>query len=283
MLKKLKHYKTNLQKVRDNYDQDAGSDKWLKFKDGKNKIRVLPPWSEEGMFYLKGGLHYGFSIGGRDRALACPVIGKRGKCPVCIAVAAAKDGGEDYKKFIDRVRVKIKYWVNVINRADKNAAVHMIGLSKKAWKLIAGPMNDEDDPVDATDPEEGFDMIIEKSGSGMMTRYEERMSPRPTPIGNDDWAENLHDLDKEVLEWMSYEEMAKILKSNYGDILSELGISFKTKKKVKDEEADEDAEDEDEDEEAEEKAPQRTTKTKKIKKKVKKSRPVDDDEDEDDE
>jgi hypothetical protein len=265
---KSKIFKSNLQKVKENYDKEGSGD-WWKPRDGKNVIRILPPWGEsaDGSFYLKGALHYGFSIGGRDRALACLEAGGRGKCPVCIVVEKAK-GNEDQEKFISRVRAKYKYWVNIIDRKSPDK-VMMYALSKKAWKLIAGPMADEDDPVDATDPDEGYDMIIEKEGSGMQTRYQERMRPKASTIGTDTWMDNLHDLDKEVFEWMTYAEMVKHLKSNFGDVLAELGIKFGGDTKKKDE-------DEDDDDEEEPKK-----KSKKVAPKAKKE--VKSDEDEDDE
>jgi hypothetical protein len=265
-------YRTNLAKVKKRYQEMGGDKNWFKPKVGKSRIRILPPWgpTAEGVFYLEGGLHYGFKIGGQDRAIPCKVVSNKGPCPICElhdALVATDD--EDYKGLISRIRVKKKFWVNVIEKDPKSGevkgeTVQMFGGNKKFIDAVMGAMDDED-YGDITDPTEGHDLIIERVGTTMTdTRYEYRVKPNPSPIGLEDWQNKMHKLDAEVLEWMSWDEMVSHLKANCGDALGELGIQFKTsgskplKKKLRKEEEEEEElpegdteEDEDEEEEEE--------------------------------
>jgi hypothetical protein len=255
-------HKTNLDKVRARYQEMGGDNKWFKAKPNTTTIiRIMPPWgpSADGSFFLTGGLHYGFSIGGRDRAIACKRVSGKGECPVCTLVDALRNSGDDeHKELGDRLRVRPKYWVNLIVRPKKEGEavdekVYMFGGNKKFIDALMSAMEDSDFG-DITDPEEGHDVKIKRTGAGMNdTRYEYMVRPRATPIGLDDWESKLPDLDSEVLEFMPYAEMVGHLKKNFAELLAELSLKFKgvkedekpKKKKRPIQEGEEDDDDED--------------------------------------
>jgi hypothetical protein len=271
-VKKTNSHKTNLEKVRARYAEMGGDNKWFKPKPNTTTVvRIMPPWGEsaDGSFFLTGGLHYGFSIGGRDRAIACKRISGKGECPVCALVGALRNSGdEEHKELGDRLRVRPKYWVNLIVRPKKEGEtpdekVYMFGGNKKFIDALMSAMEDSDFG-DITDPEEGHDVKIKRTGAGMNdTRYEYMVRPRSTSIGLEDWESKLPDLSTEVLEFMPYDEMVGHLKKNFGELLAELGLKFKgvkedakklkTKKKPiqEEDEEDEDEEEEDKDEDDE--------------------------------
>ena len=91
-----KYYATDkeaLQKKR----SELGSGKYWQPKEGKNQIRILPPWSEEGVWFFKLPLHYGFKDEeDRNRAYPCFREWKNERCPACDAIAELKkvDGGQ---------------------------------------------------------------------------------------------------------------------------------------------------------------------------------------------
>lgn len=232
---KKKSYRTNADKVREAYAGMQRDTRWWKPKDGKNYIRVLPSWNDSGLFAISAGLHYGFVLDGRDRAITCLQFNNRfslhkpTKCPVCILIDRMQGSGDtEYKGSISRLRLSPKYWFNIIEKTKEgtpveDAKVHMYGSNRKFFDVI-GEAFDEDKYGDITDPEEGHDIIIQKSGSGMGTRYKYFVRPNTTGVGIPDWDKQLYQLDKEVLEWMSWDEMCSVINSNYPEAVQDLGL-----------------------------------------------------------
>src|SRR3990172_8173408 len=176
-------HRADLDKIREHFQQTSGGsgeDKWWNIKPGergKNSkaiIRVLPPWgkSAEGFFYYTAALHYGFSIGGRNRALGCPESVGKGKCPVCLFISRLRDGTNN-DKLILRIRQSRRYWVNMIDRAEPNE-IRIFGSNKKFVEAILDASEDPD-IGDITDPKTGRDIIIIRKGSGFQTRYSYRI------------------------------------------------------------------------------------------------------------
>lgn len=238
-------FKARLDKMRKKYEETAGDDRWAKFKEGKSYIRILPPWGPgaDGSFFLSGALHYGFKFGGRDRAIACSQFSNRGPCPVCQFVDKLKaSGDEDLKKLGDNLRLRKKYWFNVIFRdkegkAIPDAKIKMLGVNQKFLDAVMEAMDDPD-TGDISDPDEGHDVVVKRTGTTMTdTRYGVTVRPRATPIERDGWQEDMFQLDEVVLEWMSESEILNAIAKNYGDEAADVGFKLgKSKKKDDDEE-----------------------------------------------
>ena len=266
-------HKSNLDAIRKKFQESGGSsdaDKWLKIPEPEKgqpttmRIRVLPPWgkSAEGFFYYTAALHYGFSIGGRNRALGCPESIDKGPCPVCKFIGRLKNGTGDYEKLLQSIRQNRRYWVNVVDRAEPDK-IRILGTNKKFIEAVLDACDDPD-IGDVTDPSTGYDVILKRTGKGFNTRYSYRIASKSTPVKYD--TKSLYSLDTEVIEWADYNSMVKYLVDNYSEELREVGLKFKgvkidndeedetpvkkkiTKKKIKPVEDDEDEEVESEDE-----------------------------------
>jgi hypothetical protein len=277
--KTRKYFKTDTEKVR-RRAETLGAGKYFKPKVGKNVVRILPPWSEEGLFYFETALHYGFQSDGRERAYPClKLLGKKA-CPMCAFSDDLLSGSTEDQELGKRVQARRKFYATVIDRNNPGSA-QIWGFSAKVLKVLSGYMDDPD-WGDFTDPEEGHDIVIERTGSGRNdTRYEIRIKPRSTAIDVDGWEEMMIDLPKVVIEETSADQMQDIIDENYGE-----GAKSKKIRKADDDEDEDDEEDEEEekpksskskttgddkDEEEEEKAP-----------KAKRSRSSDDDDEEED-
>lgn len=239
---------------------EIGSGKFWKPRDGKNQIRILPPYSEKGLWFFELALHYGFTDEEeRKRAYPCMKQWKDEPCPACDAMAIIKkqDGG---KKVADKMFPRSKYYVNLIDRRIGEDKVFIWGISGKMLNEIMS-YEDDEDYGNITHPKKGFDFVIEKSGQGLQTKYQIRIKPKSTPAGD---FPDLFDLEEEVPNEITGREMAEMLLEQYSEFLEdELDPSeYKGgKKKKKDDDEDEDEEpkrkkrkkrsDDDEDEEEE--------------------------------
>lgn len=278
-------YRTNVEKTKAKLKEAGGDDRWWKPKPNtKNIVRILPPWgkSADGSFYFSAGLHYNFQIGGSNRAIACNrTKNPSERCLICEFIEALKaTGNEDLEKLVSGnkgIKIKRKYWVNLIDRKYPEE-VKMYGGNKNFIKTLQEALDDSDFG-DITDVNEGFDVRVNRVGSGFTdTRYTFSIRPKPSPLGVEDWKEKVHQLDKEVVDWFGLAEQAKLLRANYQDEMAECGFKIvlpkdALKKKSKPVEEDEDEEEEEDDEEE----------VKPAKKAVKKKPAKDEDEDEDEE
>jgi hypothetical protein len=264
-----KSSRENLNKIREHFQKSGGSsdNRWFKVKEPERgqessvTIRVLPAWGKgaivEGVkfFYYTGAQHYGFSIGGRNRAIACPEASDRGPCPICKFIARLKraDGSPTTKKLLEgkgNIRQSRIYWINIINR-EEPGVVKIYGTNKKFIETI---LDANDDYGDITDAASGRDITIKRKGTGFQTRYRYVVRGKESTIEYE--KKDVHQLDKDVQEWMSYGDMVQALKDNYSEELAEVGMKFKDaspitkkKKKVKEEEDESNSEDDDIEEE----------------------------------
>jgi hypothetical protein len=269
-------YKVDADKVRAKLKETEGDRRWWKPKPNtKNIIRVLPPWGKgsNGSFFFSAGLHYNFQIGGQNRGIPCLKTREvPDRCLICEFIEALRNSdNEDHKKLVSGskgIRKKVKYWINIIDRKNPEE-VKMYGGSRKMIEVLQSAI-DDDDYGDITDPEEGYDVRVNRVGSTFTdTQYTFTVRPKPSPLGIPDWKQKIHKLDQEVIEWMSVPEIAKVLRANYSDEMAEVGFKVIVpgeKKKVV-------REPDDEEDDEEEKPKKKATKIKSKKK--------DDDEDED--
>lgn len=256
--KKKKYYAADQSKLQKKLEQ-IGSGAYFKPKEGKNTIRILPPWSDSGLWYKEAALHYGMTDEtGKERAYPClKMFGE--DCPVCNKRDEFMEGDGEDKKIADKIRARVKFYANVLDRAT--GSVKIWGFSQKTLGVLLSYCSDPD-YGDITNPDEGFDVVIERTGTGKLdTRYAIRVKPKPSAVDVDGWEDFLQNLDTVVVDHMDEDALEEIVVANFGS----------SKKKSKKDEDDD--EDEDEDEEEEETP----------KKKSKKPSEDEDDEDEDEE
>lgn len=249
----VNYNKSKMAKIRKHFQETGGGgdDRWFNIKapergqDAKATIRVLPPWgkSADGFFYYTVGQHFGFSIGGRNRAISCPESVGRGKCPVCMLISRLKNSEDaDNIKLADRIRANRRYFVNVIDREEPDK-VKIYGTNKKFVEAVLDA-SDDPDVGDMTDPKTGRDITIVRRGSGLRTRYSYRIRTKESSVDFD--TKDLYQLDKEVPEWLSYAAMVEYIKSNFGEELKSVGLKFGKNKSSKNDDVDDDEDEDDE-------------------------------------
>lgn len=264
--------RTNLE---NSFDQmgDLGGGNYFKPKEGKNTLRICPAWNDEGVFFFKAALHYGL----REEGGPVPCMSMVDKpCPACEAL---KMQSKEIKR---KAGQRTRFYMNVIDRKNPDAGVLIWGVTPKNMKKIRSIMEDPD-YGDITDPDEGRDLTVEVDTSkGGPPSYEIRPRGKVSEIDYENWEDELHALDEEVVpEMPSKKEYKKIVEEAFGesdeedddeeeDKKSKKGKNKKNDKKKKKDD-DDDVSDDDDDEE--------DNKSKKGKNKKKKK---DDDDDDDD-
>ncbi|MCL6542077.1 MAG: hypothetical protein K6T87_16090 [Roseiflexus sp.] len=225
--------RTNLDEVLRGLDE-VGRNDFFTPKEGKNVIRILP-WKS--VFYFKAVLHYGFQRISGDQKLgerAYPCLSMfNTDCPVCSFIEKIfTSGKEKLIPIAQRLKPVTKFYCNILDRDRMREGVKIYGFSSKMMRTIKGYLEDED-YGDITDPEEGRDLILIREGTGFTrTSYEIRVKPKPTPIDYENWEEELHELDKEVVQPVT----KKFLEGKIEELKATIGKSTKPSKKFEDDE-----------------------------------------------
>lgn len=192
----------------DQYTKD-GVTAW-KVNDKDNTIRILPPtWDEPTHYGYDVWLHYG--VGPDEQTYLCLNKMKGEPCPICEEHAKArKDGDEEYARQLAPGR---RVMVYIVDRDNEKAGVQVWGmpasLDQAITKISTDRRSGEVFPLDS--PEDGFDVMFEKTGTGIGTKYVgAALDRRPSPLGKDAWLDYAVDNPlPSVLQYYSYEHIAE--------------------------------------------------------------------------
>lgn len=214
----------------------GGADFWSP-KDGRNVIRILP--AKEGQeFYSEARVRY--NVGPKKRMVTVPMDSSPDNCPIHAYVDELyKSGDADDEKLAKKMKASNRYYFNIIDRSVEEGEegygkVQVFGCGTTIFTDILGIIVDPD-YGDITDPEEGFDLIINKSGKGLQTEYKTHARPKQTAIGIPDWKEKLADLQK-IATPKSYDDRLAILNGEEESGDDEKETKKETKKESKKEE-----------------------------------------------
>jgi len=223
---------------------NSGGATFVTIKDGRNVVRILPPFGEMDSFAVEAWVHYGIGKSDTDKKgkmVVCPkTANENNPCPACelskqlYSLSKKKDDKamKEAKQFNKKKRV----YYNAIDKADvledfelredpqdKDKQIWFnkktdeqespikvlgtgIGVYKDLIKIIIDP-----EYGDITDPEEGLDIIITKSGSGQFnTEYEVKSVRKESAIEFADWEEHLNDLSV-FTKFKSYDDIATMM------------------------------------------------------------------------
>jgi len=203
-----KWHKTNLEKVRRRYEalQREVQGRFWSPKEGKNLVRFLPAYKEGGEFYLETSIHFGVKEG---LHLVCNRFYGE-PCYICELVQKLRlsDDPEDVRR-AQRIAPRRRVFYNIVDLNDRDAGVQIYASGASVFKQLLSYFYDPD-WGDLTDPEHGYDVVIERRGTGLDTEYTVRPRKNPSPIDDEEWLNQLNDLDNLVTRY-SYEEQKDLL------------------------------------------------------------------------
>lgn len=158
--------------------------------DSESQLRILPPKEGKELF-IKVSTHF---VRLPDRkgpvVFACPRRMTNEECPLCEQadkLMKPKDGKRPSRVQRDKaykLYPRVRVYFNAIDRDDEKAGPYIVGVGstvyKKLMKLIKRKKKD------ITDPERGYDIVVERAGSDMEdTEYDVWLDDDPTELGPD--------------------------------------------------------------------------------------------------
>lgn len=175
--------RTDMQETLDQYEEDmAGGADFFQFKDGDNEVRICPPAEGETRPFAKRGQHW--RVGDAEKVFNCPkAVDETAVCFVCDKAAELKKSGDeaDVEKGED-LYPKRQWLYRIIDPNNARKGVQVMSIGIKAHKQIAKLMKDKE-YGDITDPENGINITIEKSGNSRFnTEYTVRPRRNPSNV-----------------------------------------------------------------------------------------------------
>jgi hypothetical protein len=222
-----KHGQVDLEEMRREKDRFAEETKRtdrLKLIEGKNVVRFLPPLAGQKSPFFRAFIHYLRNPAMPDkggRPVICPLKTRSAPCVICQRISELRRTGvptdTDEAKQLSAGR---RMYANVVNLNEPDKGVQVMEFGAKIYTELLSHLAGEDEAAvgDFTDPDKGYNVVIERVGTGKEdTRYQVRMAKAPSAIAKRAWLGEMHDLAK-VVEPMDDERIRALLEGRDPDV-----------------------------------------------------------------
>jgi hypothetical protein len=205
-------------------DLDRTAANFLKLSEGRSVVRILPALPGKGYGPNKNSpfrtvfTHFLRKPGEKDALTsACPNKEANQHCVACeIANKLKTSGNKADANLAYDFFAKRRVYVSVIDREDPEKGVQVLGVGKTVHEALVKIRKDVDAGGDFTDPVNGFDIIIERKGTGKTdTEYTVMPARKQSPLGNMDWIDEQPDLN--VFAKVKKEEIEKFFSKGDDD------------------------------------------------------------------
>jgi len=183
-------------------------------KEGKNQVRILPAtWDKPTHYGMDVFVHYG--IGSDNQSYLCLDATKGEKCPICEERKQADRAGDsDYAKSLQATK-RVLVWV--INRGAESDGPQLWSMPWTIDRDINSLTLEEEGGILAMDdPEDGYDVHITRTGTGLKTKYLVKIARRASPLADDpdkaqEWLDFIVENPlPEVLQCFDYDHIASV-------------------------------------------------------------------------
>jgi len=227
------------ERVRAKLGQLGSTGNFWKARQGPNRIRILPRLGFHHVdFFFQVAQHGNLEVDGRAMALTCFKKGNLTLCEFCTVAQflLAQEDKQD-RKLGSKIGVRTKNSFNMVDRAFPTE-VKVFSFGPERTREIVAAMEDPE-IGDIIDVKRGNDVIVNRTGTSLGTRYAVRIRERKTRLGLPGWKGMLHDLEHMAARTVTHDEAREILEENFGsqyDLDEILGGEYgraRPKKKVK--------------------------------------------------
>lgn len=177
---------------------------YIKLKEGRNKLRIIPGVGDmEDFFWQQASRHY---IPDTKQSFFCPDFTIDEPCPICEFRQEMYNAGDNAsKELAQSLKATRRYWMNVIDRNAKDKGPQIFTPGIKIAGPIIGFLTDPEYGDLIFDEEKGLDIVVKRSGTGRYdTTYDVVPTRTITPLSDDEdqideWIEAAIDLTPVLL------------------------------------------------------------------------------------
>jgi hypothetical protein len=197
-------------------EQEGGG--FLKLKVGQNVVRFLPPLTGRKLFVVVHQHHVEKPGEGKTFSFACPKVMLKKPCALC-------DKGNELRATGNRVDYDLggrmlprrRVFSNVIDMSNPEAGPQILAFGRQIHEQLVQIRRNETAGDDYTDPENGFNISIERKGTGIRdTKYTCLPSRKTSKLTNMDWIEMQHDLTRFTMVPTSEEIKKYMSETDFG-------------------------------------------------------------------
>jgi hypothetical protein len=200
--------------------KQLGSTDFLKVEVGKNKLRILPPAVGEDSPFRVVPQH-AVEVPGKQWPMRFQCPGKG--CPACAeSQRLSRTGNPKDRESAYQIGIKQRVFATVINRKEPERGPLVWEFGKKVHDQLKKLRLNEDAGGDFCDPYNGFDVIIERTGTKKEdTVYTVFPARNSTKLAEDEeqmaeWLDNRPDLDK-FAKIMTVDDVRRLLRGDGSD------------------------------------------------------------------
>jgi hypothetical protein len=199
--------------------------------NSSSKLRFTPTSNEDGQLFFESSQHFKFTSEGEKRAYACLAVHGNERtgtdCPICEYLDAAVEilGGPG-NALVKSHGASNRWHAQIVPviEGDTPVQTFIIGLSKTTAGKVNRILKMEQDnrkPL-LTDPDKGQIIQIDRTGSGLNTKYE--VLPTNVSLSLDEyfpgWEEKFINVEKELrLRIVEKDELLAAMEETFGDAI----------------------------------------------------------------
>lgn len=160
----------------------AGGAEMMKLTVGRNPLRVLPPPVGQRTPFKTVYQHF-IELPGNKKSFICARLEAKKPCAICQKVEELKASpSKADREAADDMYARRRVFVNVLDRKNPDKGVLVLGIGKSIHEQLVS-LRDEETGGDYCDPENGFDVIIERTGTGKQdTKYKVYLARKSSPL-----------------------------------------------------------------------------------------------------
>ncbi len=170
---------------RERKNLDAEGSEFIKLPVGTTVLRVLPPFPGQDTPFFETHEHNVDIPGAKSKLrFKCPRLMADRPCPACDKVdALSRTGNPADREFAYQLRAQRKVYANVVIVKALERGVLTWTFGKRMHDYLVGLRDDEDKGGDFSHPVTGFNLIIERAGTGKTdTKYKIYPARNQTPL-----------------------------------------------------------------------------------------------------
>lgn len=172
----------------------GGGADFLKLKQGRNVVRILPPPQGKRSPFRTVYQHF-ISLPSGPAVFVCPRLEARQHCPACAKAESLRGStNPEDQRLAGELYARRRVFANAIDRSEPESGPKVLAFGKLVHEQLVALREDEDAGGEYTHPIHGFDIIIERTGS---TKNDTKYSVRPWR-----WASQLHDDAAVMQDWI---------------------------------------------------------------------------------
>lgn len=160
---------------------------YMDLEQDENVLRFLPVVPGMKSPYRKTALHY-IEIPGHERkfVFACPRVELKEPCIACAREKElVRSKNSEDREAASNVGSSLKVFANVLNRKIVDSPPMVLGFGKMVLNELTKIRKSQRTGGDFTNPgPTGFDIIINKTGEGLGTRYTVHADRNPSPLAS---------------------------------------------------------------------------------------------------